>query len=82
MILHQCTKNYDMMFDCRDMAQDKHIILGKFLPFNPVTGLKKTLEILWFHTSVSKIMTMFAYSVMAQNKQRGHFRPIFALLLS
>ena len=45
MILHQCTKNY-MMFDCRDMAQDKHIILGKFLPFNPVTGLKKTLEIL------------------------------------
>lgn len=83
MILHQRTKNYDMMLDCRDMAQDKHIILGKFLPFNPVTGLKKTLrDIMISHQCIKNYDNVCLQCYGSEQTERSfqvHFCP-FTLL--
>ena len=70
-ILHNWTKNYDYRLYCSwDMVCIFHFGLF-FLPFYPHNSLKtqnfkkmkKSLEILWFYTSVPKIM-IICYTVL------------------
>ena len=90
MVLHQCTKNHDMMYSCEVMAWiNRYVILCQFLPLYPLHNLKnktkteKHLEILWFYTSVSLtiIICFIAELSLRTNRQviLAFFCP-FALL--